>query len=153
MDLVPSFTLHSDHPHMSYFSIDFCVVGDVKMKRHFMMDDVFIYRAHNFFICCLVCAGKRMIMSTSIEHELTIRALESIHVSCGLNPTLILCPCFASNKLNTFSCFWFVCKHVCDIGFLYGKNVSLIFHLNDLCVETKMMNYCSLRWFVCNHND
>ena len=60
MDLVPSFTLHSDHPHMSYYPIDFDVFGDVQMKRHFMMDDVFIYRAHNFFICCLVCDGNGM---------------------------------------------------------------------------------------------
>ena len=86
-----------------------------------MMDDVFIYRAHNFFIWCLVCAGNRMIMSTSIEHELTIRALESIHVSSGSNPTLKSFSCFASNKLTNLSCIWFVCKHVCDVGFSYGK--------------------------------
>ena len=56
MDLVPSFTLHSDHPHISYFPFDFGVVGVVQMKRRVMMDDVFIYRAHNFFLWCLVCA-------------------------------------------------------------------------------------------------
>ena len=153
MDLVPSFTLHSDHPHMSYFPIDFCVVGDVQMKRHFMMDDVFIYRAHNFFIWCLVCAGKRMIMSTSIEHELTIRALEIIHVSCGSNPTLKSCSCFASNKLNNFSCLWFVCNHDGVFGLPYNKHVSLIFHMDDLWVATNMMNTCSFQWLVCNHND
>ena len=50
MDIVPSFTLHSDHPHISYFPFDFGVVGVVQMKRRVMMDDVFIYRAHHFFI-------------------------------------------------------------------------------------------------------
>ena len=44
MDLVPSLTLHSDHPHMSH-SIDFGVFGDEQMKRHVMMDDVFLYHA------------------------------------------------------------------------------------------------------------
>jgi len=123
------------------------------MKRHVMMDDVFIYRAHNFFIWCLVCAGKRMIMSTSIEHELTKRALESIHLSRGLNSSIILFPCFASNKWNNFSCLWFVCNHDGVFGLPYDKHVSSIFHMDDLCVATNMMNTCSFQWFVCNHND
>mgnify|MGYP006869214195 CR=1 FL=1 len=131
MDLVPSLSLPSDHSHPSYFPIDFDVFGDEKMKRRIMMDDVFIYRAHNFFIWCFVCAGNRMIMSTSIEHELTKRALESIHVSCGSNPTIKSFSCFASNKLNNFSCLWFVCNHVDAFGFPYDKHVYLIFHMDD----------------------
>jgi hypothetical protein len=42
------------------------------------MDDVFIYHAHTLFLLSLVCVGTRKTMSTSIEHELTKRALESI---------------------------------------------------------------------------
>ena len=87
-----------------------------------------------------MCAGNRILMSTSIEHELTTRALESIHLSCASNPTLKSFSCFASNKLNNFSCLWFVCNHDGSIGFPYGKNVSLIFHMNDLCVATNMMD-------------
>ena len=145
--------MHVGYTHMSYFSFDFGVVGVVQMKRRVMMDDVFIYRAHHFFTWCLVCAGKRIIMSTAIEHELTMRALESIHLSRGSNPALIPFPCFASNKLTNFSCIWFVCKHVCDVGFSYGKTNFPIFHMNDLCVATNMMNNCSFQWLVCNHND
>ena len=99
IDLVPSFTLHSDYSHMSHFPIDFGVFGDVQMKRHFMMDDVFIYHVHNFFLWIFVCIEPHAIMSTSIKHELTKRALESIHFSCGPFP------CYASNKLTNFSYF------------------------------------------------
>ena len=88
MDLVPSFTLYGNHSHMSYFSIDFVVLGDVQMERRITMDDVFIYHAHNLFLCFFVCIELYEMMSTSIEHELTKRALESIDVSNGLNPNL-----------------------------------------------------------------
>jgi hypothetical protein len=52
--------------------------GDVQRRRCIMMDDVFIYHAHTFFVLSMMCVGTRKIMSTSIEHELTKRALESI---------------------------------------------------------------------------
>ena len=80
-----------------------------------MMDDVFMYHAHIFFLWNFVCNGRRMIMSTSIDHELTIRALESIKLlSCVSIPAIIHFPCFASNKLNNCSFLWLVCKHVSD---------------------------------------
>ena len=153
MDLVPSFTLHSNHPHMSYIPLDFGVFGEVQMKRHFMMDDVFMYHAHNFFLWFFVCIESHAKMSTSSDHELTKRALESIHVSSGSNPTLKSFSCFASNKLNNFSCLWFVCNHDGIFGLPYDKHVYLIFHMDDLCVAAKMMNNCSFQWLVCNHND
>ena len=42
-----------------------------------MMDDVYIYHRHNFFGLCLFCVGPHTYSSTSQEHELTKRALES----------------------------------------------------------------------------
>ena len=47
-------------------------------KRYIMMDDVFLYHAHTFFLLLMMCVGTKTPMSTSIEHELTKRALESI---------------------------------------------------------------------------
>jgi hypothetical protein len=71
-----------------------------------MMDDVFIYHAHMFFALSIMCVGKRTTKSTSMEHELTKRALESmIHVSSRSNPTLIPFTCFVSNMLMTFMPF------------------------------------------------
>ena len=69
-----------------------------------------------------------------------------------MHPTLTLCTCFASNKLNNFSCLWFVCNHVGAFDLPYDKHVHLIFHMDDLCVATNVNNF-PLRWLVCNHND
>ena len=44
---------------------------------HIMMDDVYIYHSHNFFGLCLFCVGTHEYLSTSQSHELTKRALES----------------------------------------------------------------------------
>ena len=51
--------------------------GDVHKTWHIMMDDVFIYHAHTLFVWPIVCIGTRTTFSTSTEHELTKRALES----------------------------------------------------------------------------
>ena len=58
----------------------YLINGDVPKRRCIMRDDVFIYHAHTIFLLSLVCVGTNGPMSTSIEHELTKRALESIHV-------------------------------------------------------------------------
>ena len=42
-----------------------------------MMDDVYIYHAHNFFGLCLFCVGTHVYSSTSQSQELMKRALES----------------------------------------------------------------------------
>ena len=77
-------------------------------------------------------------MSTSIEHELTKRALESIIlVSSSVK---LLSACFASNKLNNFSFLWLVCQNVSDFDYLCDMHVSVSFYLDDLCVATNMMN-------------
>ena len=44
---------------------------------HIMMDDVYIYHTHNFFGLCFFCVGTHEYLSTSQSHELTKRALES----------------------------------------------------------------------------
>ena len=78
--------LHTHHAPMLHL-ID--TNGDVHKKRYVMMDDVFIYHTNTFFLLCLMCVGTRTRMSTSVEHELTKRALESIpQVSSRLNPAL-----------------------------------------------------------------
>ena len=93
-------------------------------------------------------------MSTSIEHELAKRALESIpHVSSRSNPTLIPLPCFASNMPNTFSFLWFVCKHVDDITSACANDVPMIFDILAFCVATNMMKTCSFKCFVCTLHD
>ena len=48
------------------------------MKWRIMMDDVFIYHAHTLFSLSNMWVGPNVYLSTSIEHELTKRALESI---------------------------------------------------------------------------
>src|SRR3954467_7163242 len=47
------------------------------MHIHIMMDDVYIYHTHNFFRLCLFCVGTHEYLSTLQSHELTKRALES----------------------------------------------------------------------------
>ena len=42
-----------------------------------MMDDVFIYHAHTFFVLLCACVEYLDFVSTSTSRELTIRALES----------------------------------------------------------------------------
>ena len=42
-----------------------------------MMDDVFIYHAHTFFVLLCACLGYLDFVLTSASRELTIRALES----------------------------------------------------------------------------
>src|SRR3954469_12954840 len=101
----------------------------------------------------MMCVGTRTIMSTSVEHELTKRALESIpQVSGRSNPTLIPFACFASFMLTNCSFLWFACKHVNGIIFPCDIHVSSLLDNDVLCVVTKMLNNFSLRCFVCNHN-
>nr|XP_051183872.1 uncharacterized protein LOC127297585 [Lolium perenne] len=84
--------------------------------------------------------GTRKTRSTSIEHELTKRALESIiQVSTRSNPALIPFPCFALNMPNNFSFLWFFCKHD-DVILTIG-------------ITTNMRTNFSFRWFVCTHVD
>src|SRR3954466_7473948 len=67
------------HNHHAFYDILFHANGDVHKRRRIMMDDVFIYHTHTLFRLSMVCVGTHTPMSTSIEHELKKRALESIH--------------------------------------------------------------------------
>ena len=61
----------------SYYSCTCASNGYVQEKRTIMMDDVFIYHAHTFFVLLCACVGYLDFVSTSTSRELTIRALES----------------------------------------------------------------------------
>jgi hypothetical protein len=94
-----TYTLHTHH---GYYNISLNANGDVPTKRYIMMDDVFIYHAHTLILLSFGCVGTRTTMSTSIEHQLAKRALESIIlVSSNLNPACIPFTCVASN-MKTF---------------------------------------------------
>ena len=41
------------------------------VRLHIKMYDVYIYHAHNFFVLCLFCVGTHASSSTSQSHELT----------------------------------------------------------------------------------
>src|SRR3954466_9091107 len=100
----------------------------------------------------MMCVGTRIIMSTSVEHEFTKRALESIpQVSSRSNPDLIPFACFASFMLVNCSFLWFDCKHVDGIISPCDIHVSSLLDNDALCVATKMLNIFSFRCFVCNH--
>ena len=142
--------LHTHHASISYLND---INGDVHKKRYVMMDDVYLYHAHTFFLLCMMCVGTRTIMSTSVEHELTKRALKSIpQVSSRSNPALIPFACFASFMLANCSFLWFDCKHVNGIISPCDIHVSSLLDNDVLCVVTKLLNNFSLRCFVCNHN-
>jgi hypothetical protein len=173
--------VHDEHVHVFtphiyhiYYDAFLNANGDVQKKWTIMMDDVFIYHAHTFFALPIVCVGTRMPMSTSIEHELTKRALESIiQVSTRSNPALIPFPCFALNMPNNFSFLWFFCKHddvILTVGVASNKltnssfiwfvgthgcaNFYLVNFLDDmLCVAPNMRTNFSFQWFVCTHVD
>ena len=76
------FILHLDHSHTSYFIFYFDVFGDVQMKLHFLLDDLFLYYKQNIFLWTFVSYGFRTPLSTAIEHELTKRAIDSIIKMC-----------------------------------------------------------------------
>ena len=61
----------------SYYSCTCASNGYVQKKRTIMMDDVFIYHVHTFFVLLCACIGYLDFVSTSMSHELTILALES----------------------------------------------------------------------------
>src|SRR3954471_5228143 len=61
----------------SYYSCTCASNGYVQKRRTIMMDDVFIYHAHTFFVLLCACVGYLDFVSTSTSRELTIRALES----------------------------------------------------------------------------
>ena len=63
--------------HASNFYERFLSCVNSHVHIHIMMDDVYIYHAHNFFGLCLFCVGYLDYVSTSTSRELTIRALES----------------------------------------------------------------------------
>src|SRR4051812_30894134 len=142
--------LHTHHAPISYLIV---INGDVHKQRYVMMDDVYFYHAHMFFLLCMMCVGTRTRMSTSVEHELTKRALESIpQVSSRSNPALIPFACFASFMLANCSFLWFDCKHVDGIISPSDIHVSSLLDNDVLCVATKMLNNLPSRCFVCNHN-
>src|SRR3954462_5493663 len=62
---------------VSYYSYTCASNGFVQKKKTIMMDDVFIYHAHTFFVLLCACVGYLDFVSTSTSRELTIRALES----------------------------------------------------------------------------
>src|SRR3954467_7266158 len=77
------------HMHHAYYDSFLDANGDMQLKRCIMMDDVFIYHAHTLFALSMVCVGANNTMSTSMEHQLTKRALECIiEVSSRSNPAL-----------------------------------------------------------------
>src|SRR3954464_661647 len=118
-----------------------------------MMDDVYFYHAHTFFLLHMMCVGTRTRMSTSVEHELTKRALDSIpQVSSRSNPALIPFACVASFMLANCSFLWFDCKHVDGIISPCDIHVSSLLDNDALCVATKLLNIFSFRCFGCNHN-
>src|SRR3954465_1924638 len=85
--------------------------------------------------------GTRTRMSTSVEHELTKRDLESIpQVSSRSNLALIPFACFASCMLANCSFLWFDCKHVYGIISPCDIHVSSLLDNDALCVATKMLN-------------
>ena len=61
----------------SYYSRTCASNGYVQEKRTIMMDDVFIYHAHTFFVLLCACVGYLDFVSTSASRELTIRSFES----------------------------------------------------------------------------
>ena len=68
---------HDMHIHHAHTMNLFKANGDVQEKRCIMMDDVFLYHAHTFFLSYMMCVDPHVYLSTSMEHELTNRALES----------------------------------------------------------------------------
>ena len=132
------------HTHHAFYMHLNNTNGDVHKKRYIMMDDVFLYHAHRFFLLLMMCVGTKTIMSTSVEHELTKRALESIpHVSSRLNPALIPFAHFASFKLKKCSFLWFACKHVNGITTPCDNLVSMLLDIDALCVATIFLNIFS----------
>jgi hypothetical protein len=145
----PTYTLHTHH---AYYNILLDANGDVPTKRCIMMDNVFIYHAHTLFLLSFVCVDMRTKPSTSIEHELAKRALESIIlVSSNSNSARIPFTCYASNMLRTCSSIWFLCKHVDEFCATCDNHAPMILNIDALCVATYMCNDFLFFCFVCNH--
>ena len=82
---------HLEDVHMEFSYIDLayalhyiylsCANGVVNKEGH-VIDDVLRYHAHTYFAWSLLCEGTNGRPSTSMEHELTKRALESYLRKC-----------------------------------------------------------------------
>jgi hypothetical protein len=146
---VTKYTLHNHH---EYYDILLDANGDVQIKRYIMVDDVFIYHAHTLFRLSFVYVVTRITTSTSIEHELAKRALESIIlVSSNSNSAHIPFTCYASNMLRTCSSIWFLCMHVDDFCDTCDIHAPMILNIDALYVATYMWNdFSSFCFCRCN---
>ena len=86
LNLCPHHAIHNNYSfmiddmflyHASNFFERCLYCTNSHVHIHIMMDDVYIYHTHNFFHLCLFCVGTHEFLSTSQSHELTKRALES----------------------------------------------------------------------------
>ncbi|KAM3312679.1 hypothetical protein ACQJBY_032487 [Aegilops geniculata] len=86
LDLCPHRVIHNNYffmmddmflYHASNFFERCLSCANSHMHIHIMMDDVYIYHAQTFFRLCLFCVGTHEYSSTSQSHEFTKRALES----------------------------------------------------------------------------
>ena len=80
LNLCPHRVIHNNY---SFMMDDMCLYhasnfferclscANSHMHIHIMMDDVYIYHTHNLFRLCLFCVGTHEFLSTSQSHELT----------------------------------------------------------------------------------
>jgi hypothetical protein len=130
----------------SYSSRTCASNGYVQEKRTIMMDDVFIYHAHTFFLLLCACVGYLDFVSTSTSRELTIRALESEPPS--------------SMMILHHTCLYFgIVKDAQEhafkvISFSFENPQTMSMHIVDhtTCVACTMRLICHLGPLACAHD-
>ena len=138
---------------VSYYSRTCASNGYVQEKRTIMIDDVFIYHAHTFFVLLCACVGYLDFVSTSSSRELAIRALESEthtfdhdsllhHLSYhfGLlkntqGHTFKVTSFLSLDIVDHTSCVaCTICMHVRDIAFTHDCHISMLHDIYISCV-------------------
>ena len=105
---------------------------------HIMMDDVYIYHAHNFFGLCLFCVGTHEYLSTSQSHELTKRALES---NDALGSHGLSFPPLSS--LKDFTHFFYMALRSVVHHPATNSLVTLLARLIVMCITERAQRYLS----------
>ena len=129
----------------SSYSCTFASNSYVQEKRTIMMDDVFIYHAHTFFLLLCACVGYLDFVSTSMSRELTIRALES---EPPLFTTLLHLTCLFFGIMKDAQGHTFKV-----ISFSFENPQTMSMHIVDhtTCVACTMRLICHLGPLACAH--
>jgi hypothetical protein len=128
-----------DHA-FAYPSLYLCCANGVVNKQGHVIDDVLRYHAHTYFAWSLLCEGTNGQPSTSTEHELTKRALESYLRKC-------IHEWFPPQTSTTHDLSMRAHRHLAKVTSFYMGNLAIIIEL-WLLFECRFVSLVQLIGFM-----